>query len=75
MDASPDFPIHFLNIYRVDRLCFYESAIDFLRGDREFLDPYADSIGHGIGDGRCDRPYGVLPNTFGAVGSGTTLRC
>ena len=63
------------SVRRVERLCLHESAIHFLGRDREVFDAYADSIGHGIGNGRCDRRTRVLPDAPGVVGSRAALRC
>src|SRR5262245_15937299 len=72
--SSVSYPCRGVNTSMVDRLSVYESSIYFLGRDREVLDPYADSIGHSVGDGRCYRRNRVLPNAPGVIGARAALR-
>src|SRR5262249_17351074 len=64
-------PWRVVNKYMAERLSVREGPVHFLGRDREVFDPYANSIGHSIGDGRCYRPNRVLSNTLGVVGART----
>src|SRR5262249_11077272 len=68
-------PWRMVNKYMVERLSARDSPVHFLGRDRQGLDPYANRIGHRVGDGRCYRPNRVLPNALGVVGARAALRC
>jgi len=54
---------------RVARLSVREGPVHFLGCNRQVPDTYADGILHGVGNGGCHGPNGVLPNAPGVVGA------
>src|SRR5262245_41117983 len=53
----------------VKRLLVRQGAVHFLSRDWQTLDAHADRVGHRIGNGRYQRPDGVLANAPGVVWS------
>jgi hypothetical protein len=49
------------------RLAVRQSLVHFLGRDRQVPNAHADGVLHRVGDGRCDRAYGVLPDAPGVV--------
>jgi hypothetical protein len=67
-------PVPATQVTAAERLSIREGPVHFLGSDRQVPDAYAYSVLHGVGDGRCSRPNGVLPNALCVVGSRPALR-